>query len=204
MMNDTDWVIIDTETTGLVSPIHVVEIAGQRMRGWEPMGEPFHAYLNHGVRVPSDAVAIHGLTTEFLRRNGQSPVDAHRAFAAYTGNAPLVAHNLWYDWDQCLLSEWRRLAFRSPATKGFCTMHLGRRVLPEVPRVRLDNLRKLFGLSAEGAHSALGDVRTVIEVFQRVYRPRLEKAGLNTFEAMRSFSRLTLIRKCHERVLKQG
>ncbi len=203
-MNGADWVIIDTETTGLVSPIHVVEIAGQRMRGWEPVGEPFHAYLNHGVHVPSDAVAIHGLTTEFLQSNGQNPMDAHRAFAAYTGRSPIIAHNLTYDWDRCLIPEWGRLAFRSPATKGFCTMLLGRRILPEMQRVRLDTLRKLYGLSAEGAHSALGDVRTVIEVFQNVYRPRLEKAGLNTFEAIRSFSRLTPIRKCHERVLKHG
>lgn len=83
-------------------------------------------------------------------------------------------------------------------------MLLGRRILPEVQRVRLDTLREIYGLLADGAHSALGDVRTVIEVFQRIYRPRLESAGLNTFEAVRAFSRLTPIRKCHERVLKQG
>ena len=32
-MNNTDWVLIDTETTGLTAPIMVVELAAQRMRG---------------------------------------------------------------------------------------------------------------------------------------------------------------------------
>ncbi len=40
-MNDESWVIIDTETSGLMPPICAVEIAGQRMKGWEPEGKPF-------------------------------------------------------------------------------------------------------------------------------------------------------------------
>ena len=35
------WVIIDTETTEINKPIHVVEIAAQRMIDQKPEGEPF-------------------------------------------------------------------------------------------------------------------------------------------------------------------
>src|SRR6185369_9964737 len=38
-MKNATWVIIDTETDGLLDPIHVVEIAAQRMNGWDPVGE---------------------------------------------------------------------------------------------------------------------------------------------------------------------
>ncbi len=40
-MKKTNWILLDTETTGLTGPIYVVELAAQRMRGWEPDGEPF-------------------------------------------------------------------------------------------------------------------------------------------------------------------
>ena len=45
-MKDTEWVLIDTETTGFTSPIFVVEIGAQKMRGWQPMGAPFRRLLN--------------------------------------------------------------------------------------------------------------------------------------------------------------
>ena len=40
-MENTDWFLIDTETTGLSAPIFVVELAAQKMRGWEPEGARF-------------------------------------------------------------------------------------------------------------------------------------------------------------------
>jgi len=43
-MNNTAWVLIDTETTGFHKPIYVVEIGAQRMRGWEPDGPPFRGF----------------------------------------------------------------------------------------------------------------------------------------------------------------
>ncbi len=36
-MHGTDWLLIDIETTGIMPPVFVVEIAAQRMRGWERM-----------------------------------------------------------------------------------------------------------------------------------------------------------------------
>jgi len=56
-MNGTDWLIVDTETDGLSDPIHVVEIAAQRMSGWQPVGEKFRVLLNHNVHIPAVAVA---------------------------------------------------------------------------------------------------------------------------------------------------
>tara|TARA_Y100001933_G_C18925625_1_gene533007 strand:- start:89 stop:253 length:165 start_codon:yes stop_codon:yes gene_type:complete len=50
-----EWVILDTETTGLTPPIYVVEVAAQRMVGTEPDGEPFSCLINHDIEIP-DAV----------------------------------------------------------------------------------------------------------------------------------------------------
>jgi DNA polymerase III epsilon subunit-like protein len=32
-MNGTDWILVDTETTGFTAPVFVVEIGAQKMRG---------------------------------------------------------------------------------------------------------------------------------------------------------------------------
>ena len=80
MKNGAAWLIVDTETDGLMDPIHVVEVAAQRMMGWEPVGEKFRVLLNHNVHIPSAAVAIHGYTEEFLRKNGEEPLRAHAMF----------------------------------------------------------------------------------------------------------------------------
>ncbi|MEI6035648.1 MAG: exonuclease domain-containing protein [Verrucomicrobiae bacterium] len=72
-MNNEQWIILDTETTGLSEPISVVEIAAQRMRGWERDGEPFQILLNHDVPIESQAEAVHGHSRSYLREHGEDP-----------------------------------------------------------------------------------------------------------------------------------
>ncbi len=72
-MKNTNWILIDTETTGLSSPVFVVELAAQRMRGWEPKGVPFRKLLNQNEDVPVEASRVHGYTREILERDGEPP-----------------------------------------------------------------------------------------------------------------------------------
>ncbi len=105
MRNNTRWVIVDTETDGLFAPIHIVEIAAQAMVGWKPSGKPFQVFLNHDVRIPHEATAVHGYTKDFLTQNGKDPAEAHAMFCDYVAGDPLVCHNLSYDWNRALVPE---------------------------------------------------------------------------------------------------
>ncbi len=197
MQKGTRWVIIDTETTGFYDPIYVVELAGQLMEGWLPVGAPFHMLLNHNVPVPWDAVAVHGYTQEYLKKHGDPPSQVYEAFRSYARDYPLVAHNLSYDWNRCLVPEWARLRTATIGQRGFCTMLLGRRVIPEIGCHGLDHLQDHFNLNPGGrSHRAKHDVQTVLEMFERIYRPRLERAGLTTFESVAKFSRRTPVMEC--------
>jgi DNA polymerase III epsilon subunit-like protein len=167
------------------------------MEGWEPIGASFRMLLNHNVHVPSDAVAIHGYTEEYLRAHGAPPRQVHQAFRDYARDYPLVAHNLTYDWNRCLVPEWERLGLPTIGQRGFCTMLLGRRVIPETRRHSLDQLRNFFHLNPNGrAHRAQFDVGTVVEMFCKIYRPRLERAALTNFESVARFSRQTPVAQC--------
>ena len=101
-MKSEPWILIDTETTGLSTPIFVVELAAQRMHGWSPEGEPFRKLLNQNQEIPAEASRVHGYTREILERDGEPPLQVYRAFAEYAGNLPLVSFNLEYDLDEVL------------------------------------------------------------------------------------------------------
>jgi putative phage-type endonuclease len=195
-MRGSRWVIIDTETDGLTDPIHVVELSGQIMDGWEPVGEPFQMLLNHNVPIPPEATAIHGYTEDYLREHGHKPSHVYEAFREYAQDFPLVAHNLSYDWNRCLIPEWSRLGVPQVGQRGFCCMMLARRLVPEVSSYRLDALKKCFRLSESRSHQAKNDVLTVVELFQKVYRQRLESAGFDTFDSVAAFAKRTPVAKC--------
>jgi DNA polymerase III epsilon subunit-like protein len=195
--DQTEWVILDTETDGLQYPIHVVEVAAQRMRGNQPIGNPFRVFLNHKIPIPAPATAIHGYTREFLETNGIDPRQGHDQLINYIENRYIVAHYLRYDWNAVLLPEWHRLRIPYNARPGFCSWHLAKRVFPEFQSWRLDYLREQLGISSEGAHSALGDINAVKMALEQSIWPRLRKIGIDGFSDWLKFSFEKPLLKCH-------
>lgn len=189
-MNKTSWILLDTETTGLSAPIFVVELAAQRMRGWEADGEPFRKLLNQNQEIPAEASRVHGYTREILERDGEAPVQVYREFAEYTGKLPLVSFNLEYDLDEVLEPEWKRLRVAPIGSRGFCALRLAQRLLDPVPagNCKLQILRQYYRLPEHGAHTALRDVQTVVDLFGRVLRPIAEHRGLDTWEKLAAYA----------------
>jgi DNA polymerase III subunit epsilon len=61
-------IVIDTETTGL-DPLdghRVVEVGAVELINRSPTGQTFHRYLKPERAMPADALAVHGLTAEFI------------------------------------------------------------------------------------------------------------------------------------------
>lgn len=195
-MKNEEWLVVDTETSGLYHPIYVLEIAAQRMVGWEPAGEPFRVLLNHDVPIDPGAQAVHGYSREFLREAGVDPHEGHARFRDYAGGRPIVAYNLAFDWDRVLLPECRRMRIEPAGCKGFCAMALARRVIHETGNYRLETVKRHFRLTENRSHRGLNDVMTVVELFGRVFRERLVPPGVVGFEAVASFSRRTPVARC--------
>lgn len=189
-MATDEWIILDTETTGLVQPIYVVELAAQRMRGWDAVGEPFRMFLDHDVDIPPAAEAVHGYSRRYLSDHGQPPAQVHQEFARYVDGRPLVAFNLAYDYDQVLLPEWKRLGMAPPSPRGFCAMRLTQKLISPSPagNYRLQTLREHYSLEERQAHSALGDVQTVIDLVQRVLRPLAEAKGASPYQSLEDYA----------------
>jgi DNA polymerase III epsilon subunit-like protein len=189
-MQSFEWILLDTETTGFAPPIYVVEVAAQRMQGWEPVGAGFRRLLNHGADIPPEAARVHGYTKEILERDGDAPLDVYAEFSAYVGTRPLVAYNLPYDFDKVLVPEWKRLGIPAIGRRGFCALALAQRLLDPVPagNCKLQTLRQFYRLPERGAHTAMGDVETVIDLLGAVLRPLAELRGLRNWEDVLGFS----------------
>lgn len=193
VMGAAEWVVIGTETADLTQPVSVVELAAQRMRGWEPESAPFRRILNEGTHTPPEGSRVKDLTLEILERDGEPPPDAYQAFAQYVGNRPLCSYNLAYNWGDVLLPAWRHLGVAPVGTYGLCLLKLAQRLLDPVAagNCKLQTLRQYYRLPQRGAHTALGDVETVIDLAQQVLRPLAEARGLNTWAELNAFSEST-------------
>jgi DNA polymerase-3 subunit epsilon len=185
-MNTTPWILLDTETTGFTAPVSVIELAAQRMRGWEPDGQPFRKLLNQNQDIPAEASRLHGYTREILERDGESPLAVYRAFAEYAGTLPLVSFDLEHDLDEVFKPEWKRLHLAPIGSQGFCAMRLARRLLDPVPAgdCKLQTLRLYYGLSEHDDHTALGQLQTVLDLLAKVIRPIAEHRGLDSWEKL--------------------
>ena len=189
-MNNKPWILLDTETTGLSAPIYVVELAAQLMRGWSAESEPFRKLLNQNQEIPAEASRVHGYTREILERDGELPHQVYREFAEYAGGQPLVSFNLEYDLDEVLKPEWKRLRISPIGSQGLCALRLAQRLLDPVPagNCKLQTLRQYYRLPERGAHTALGDVQTVVDLFAQVLRPIAEHRGLDTWEKLVAYA----------------
>jgi DNA polymerase III epsilon subunit-like protein len=184
------WLILDTETSGIHPPIFALELAAQRMCGWEPDGPPFRRMLNHNQDIAPEASRVNGFTREILERDGDPPRQVYLDFADYAGDLPLVAYNLPFDLDQVLRPEWERLGIEAIGHVGFCALRLAQRLLDPVPagNHKLQTLRQYYRLPERGAHTALGDVQTVIDLMQLVLRPLAAERGLHALEQIQTFA----------------
>ncbi len=66
LLNDVEFVVLDTETTGLrPGPDRVIEVAGVRVRGGQ-VRETFQSLINPGRRIPPFIAQFTGITQEML------------------------------------------------------------------------------------------------------------------------------------------
>jgi DNA polymerase-3 subunit epsilon len=162
-------VVLDTETTGLeVSEGHrIIEIGCVELLHRRATGRTFHRYLRPGRVVEPGALAVHGITNEFLDSQ-PSFADVAAELLAFIDGAELVMHNSEFDvafLDAELLAA--GLGCRIVERCRVCdTLSLARRMHPG-QRNSLDALCKRYGVDNTGRelHGALLDARILADVY---------------------------------------
>lgn len=91
-------IVLDTETTGIdpreghrLIEIGAVELVNRRLTG-----QTYHQYINPQREVEAEAIAVHGITNEFLQDKPPF-ADVADAFWDFIRGAELVIHNAAFD-----------------------------------------------------------------------------------------------------------
>ncbi len=178
---EIDFVIIDTETTGLRPGSHrVIEVAGVRVRGGEVLAS-FQSLLNPGVRIPSFIAQFTGITQDMIA----TAPHAHEAlpgFLSFVEGAIVVGHNVGFDIG--FLNYEAQLLGQSFPIDGLDTIPLARRFLPALKRFKLDNVAAHLKIATSNRHRALGDARVTAAVFIKLLE-MAEKQGITTLGQLR-------------------
>lgn len=163
LIEDAEIVVFDLETTGLsASRDRICEIGAVRVKALGVDGT-FETLVQPGVTLPPTIARLTGLCDGELRR-APPPELALRRFLAFSGDAPLAAHNARFDVG-FLDHAVQRLTGRRVAAPVLDTVWLARRLLHRrSERFSLSQLAHFFGTSTEPCHRALPDALATAEI----------------------------------------
>ena len=167
-------IILDTETTGLnaKSGDRIIEIGCVEMVNRRLTGNNFHYYINPERDSDPGALAVHGLTTEFLSDKPKF-AEIVDELCEFVRDAELIIHNAPFDLG-FLDAEFDRLGkprFDSHVLKVIDTLVQAKELYPG-KRNSLDALCERYGVSNahRTLHGALLDSELLAEVYLAMTR----------------------------------
>lgn len=164
-------VVLDTETTGIdpkqghrIIEIGCVELINRRLTG-----RHYHVYIHPQREVEQEAIAVHGITNEFLQDKPKF-AEIAQEFADFIQGAQLVIHNAPFDVG--FMDHEFKLLPNAPVvdTASICsvldTLTLAREMHPG-QKNNLDALCKRYGIdnSHRELHGALLDAEILADVY---------------------------------------
>ncbi|MBZ0145714.1 MAG: DNA polymerase III subunit epsilon [Rhodocyclaceae bacterium] len=167
-------IVLDTETTGLDHRMgdRIIEIGCVELLNRKLTGQRFHRYINPEREVEAGALAVHGLSNEFLQDKPRFG-EIVAAFLDFIRGAELIIHNAAFD-TGFLDNE---LALQQQAPLGrICTgivdtLKMARELHPG-RRNSLDALCERYAIDNSGRtlHGALLDAELLAEVYLAMTR----------------------------------
>jgi DNA polymerase-3 subunit epsilon len=160
-------IVFDTETTGL-SPDRgdrLVEIGCVELINRVETGREFHAYFNPDRPMPSEAEAVHGLSTVFLSDKPRFHARVVELLE-FVGESPLIAHNASFDFG---FINWELQSCGHPVictTRMIDTLAIARTRHPGAKH-SLDALCTRYGIdrSHRVKHGALLDAQLLAQLY---------------------------------------
>lgn len=163
-------VVLDTETTGIdpQQGHRIIEIGCVELVDRKLTGNHYHVYINPERIVEDEAIAVHGITNEFLEDKPKF-AEIASGFLEFIKGAELVIHNAAFDVG-FIDHEFSKLRPALPHVSSVCgvldTLAMARKKHPG-QKNNLDALCKRYGIdnSHRDLHGALLDAEILADVY---------------------------------------
>lgn len=162
------YVVFDIETTGLdVASDRIVELAAVKVVDGKVV-EEFEQLINPGVYIPSNVIAIHGITNEMVETAHLTGVVLNQ-FMHFISDADfIIGHNaVRYDWPM-IKHECNRHFVKIPDVRLKDSIFSARKRVRNLRSYSLKSLCSYFGIINESAHRAMSDVYATYKVYEAV------------------------------------
>ena len=168
-----EFVAFDVETTGLNAQTDRLTEIGAVIFSGDRIGETFDTFVNPGMPIPREITDLTGITDRDVF-DAPGEAEAVRAFLAFAGDRPLVAHNASFDLG--FLTETCRRGGIEFHPVSVDTLYLSQCLLPELRRHKLDLVSKHLGLPDFNHHRACDDALVAGRIMGR-FIPMLQSHG---------------------------
>jgi DNA polymerase III epsilon subunit family exonuclease len=183
---ETDFVVVDVETTGAKTPpCRVTEIGAYRISRGRIVAE-FQTLVNPETVIPPFIVQLTGITNEMVK---DAPIfaDVAHAWLDFAEEAVLVAHNAMFDVRFLNHEIARVFPGRRMINSHLCTVKLSRRIFPGLMNYRLHTVAEHFAIQILNRHRAADDALATAEIFVHML-DRLNQHGVRDVAGARLFS----------------
>jgi DNA polymerase-3 subunit epsilon len=180
-ITETEFVIFDTETTGLnvKKGDRIVSISAVRLKeGRIDLSDAFHEIINPDRDIPSASAVIHEILPRMV--NGKPTIEhILPRFIAYIGSSILVAHHQWLDMS-FLNREMARLYGIPIQNIVVDTAALDHVLLAKktpasmIATMKIDStlgaVAERYHVAVEGLHSSFWDALATAQIFQQMIK----------------------------------
>lgn len=166
-----DFVVFDTETTGMPPGARLVEIGAVKVRG-HSIVDRFEQLIFPEQPIPERVIEIHGISDAAVE-DAAPALEVLPEFFRWIGKTPLIGHNVPFD-ATMLAAECTRLGLPAPENPTYCTLSASRRLLQRRSH-SLQNLASEFRLDSGRSHRASDDAETTLQLLWKL----IEVSGSN-------------------------
>jgi DNA polymerase-3 subunit alpha (Gram-positive type) len=182
---ETDFVVFDLETTGAKAPpfSRIMEIGAYRVKDCKIVAE-FQTLVDPEMPIPAFITALTGISNEMVKAAPKFR-EVISEFLDFIGDSVLVAHNAHFDMgflNHEIGSIYEDYRLMNPC---LCTVHLSRRLLPDVENHKLKTVADYYSVSLVNHHRAGPDARATAEIFVNLL-DELNESGISSVAGIKN------------------